>query len=234
MKGDTIMYDYKIGIIDEDIADIEYIERTILINKPESIADEQVDFWRYPLPTEIENVYDSVVKDVVSKIINGEIHALIIDYQIIISATFLEGTEIFNKLSKIVPKFPLIMLSNMPDDCYSKEFVDADKVYSKRAFFKIKDSYSIEKVSNIFRNMDNYISQRSKLSAKLTEQLARLEKDGYSSETLQAIIATENLLDDFCPQEQSEVEKSLDLTDLRNAVEILQKAQKLVGEENED
>lgn len=82
--------------------------------------------------------------------------------------------------------------------------------------------------------MDNYISQRSKLSAKLTEQLARLEKDGYSSETLQAIIATENLLDDFCPQEQSEVEKSLDLTDLRNAVEILQKAQKLVGGENED
>ena len=31
-----------------------------------------------------------------------------------------------------------------------------------------------------------------------------------------------------------EVEKSLDLTDLRNAVEILQKAQKLVGGENED
>lgn len=228
------MYDYKIGIIDEDIADIEYIERTILINKPESITDEQVEFWRYPLPTDTENVYDSVVKDVVSKIMSGEIHALIVDYQIIISATFLEGTEIFNKLSKIVPKFPLIMLSNMPDDCYGKEFIDADKVYSKRAFFKITDSYSIEKVTNIFRNMDNYISQRSKLSARLAEQLARLEKDGYSSETLQAIIETENLLDDFCPQEQTAVEKSLDLTDLTNAVEILQKAQGLVGGENED
>ena len=96
------MYDYKIGIIDEDVADIEYIERTILINKPESITDEQVEFWRYPLPTETENVYDSVVKNVVSKIMSGEIHALIVDYQIIISATFLEGTEIFNKLSKIV------------------------------------------------------------------------------------------------------------------------------------
>ena len=227
------MYDYKIGIIDEDVADIEYIERTILINKPESITDEQVGFWRYPLPTETENVYDSVVKNVVSKIMSGEIHALIVDYQIIISATFLEGTEIFNKLSKIVPKFPLIMLSNMPDDCYNKEFVDADKVYSKRSFFKIKDSYSIEKVTNIFRNMDNYISQRPKLSARLTEQLARLEKDGYSSETLQAIIETESLLDSFCPQEQSTIEKSLDLTDLRSAVDLLEKAKDLIGGEDE-
>lgn len=228
------MYDYKIGIIDEDIADIEYIERTILINKPESITDEQVEFWRYPLPTETENVYDSVVKNVVGKIMSGEIHALIVDYQIIISATFLEGTEIFNKLSKIVPKFPLIMLSNMPDDCYSKEFVDADKVYSKRAFFKIKDSYSIEKVTNIFRNMDNYISQRSKLSARLTEQLALLEKDGYSPKTLQAIIETESLLDSFCPQEQSTIEKSLDLTDLRSAVDLLEKAKDLIGGEDEN
>ena len=228
------MYDYKIGIIDEDVADIEYIERTILINKPESITDEQVEFWRYPLPTETENVYDSVVKSVVSKIISGEIHALIVDYQIIISATSLEGTEIFNKLSKIVPKFPLIMLSNMPDDCYSKEFIDADKVYSKRAFFKIKDGYSIEKVTNIFRNMDNYISQRSKLSARLTEQLARLEKDGYSSETLQSIIETENLLDGFCPQQQSVIEKSLSLTDLKSAVDILEKAKGIIGGEDEN
>jgi hypothetical protein len=126
------------------------------------------------------------------------------------------------------------MLSNMPDDCYSKEFVDADKVYSKRAFFKIKDSYSIEKVKNIFRNMDNYISQRSKLSARLTEQLARLEKDGYSSETLQAIIETESLLDSFCPQEQSTIEKSLDLTDLRSAVDLLEKAKDLIGGEDEN
>ena len=228
------MYDYKIGIIDEDVADIEYIERTILINKPESITDEQVEFWRYPLPTETENVYDSVVKSIVSKIISGEIHALIVDYQIIISATSLEGTEIFNKLSKIVPKFPLIMLSNMPDDCYSKEFIDADKVYSKRAFFKIKDVYSIEKVTNIFRNMDNYISQRSKLSARLTEQLARLEKDGYSSETLQSIIETENLLDGFCPQQQSVIEKSLSLTDLKSAVDILEKAKGIIGGEDEN
>ena len=82
--------------------------------------------------------------------------------------------------------------------------------------------------------MDNYISQRSKLSARLTEQLARLEKDGYSSETLQAIIETESLLDSFCPQEQSTIEKSLDLTDLRSAVDLLEKAKDLIGGEDEN
>ena len=197
MKGDTLMYDYKIGIIDEDIADIEFIERTILINKPEHINDDQVNFWRYSLPNEEADVYDSVVKSVLSKIINDEIQALIVDYKIIISATTLEGTEIFKKLSEIVPKFPLVMLSNMPEDCYGKEFVDADKIYSKRNFFKIEEDYSIEKVLNIFRNIDNYMSQRAKLSTQLFEQLQQLGTNGYSQETLQAIIETENLLDYF-------------------------------------
>lgn len=234
MKGDTLMYDYKIGIIDEDIADIEFIERTILINKPEHINDDQVNFWRYSLPNEEADVYDSVVKSVLSKIINDEIQALIVDYKIIISATTLEGTEIFKKLSEIVPKFPLVMLSNMPEDCYGKEFVDADKIYSKRNFFKIEEDYSIEKVLNIFRNIDNYMSQRAKLSTQLFEQLQQLGTNGYSQETLQAIIETENLLDDFCPQEQSSIEKSLDLTNLKSAVELLEKAQRMIGENDED
>lgn len=228
------MYDYKIGIIDEDIADIEYIERTILVNKPKHINDDQVCFWRYPLPSEVNGIYDSVVKSVVSKIIDDEIQALIVDYKIIISATTLEGTEIFKKLSEIVPKFPLVMLSNMPDDCYGKEFVDADKIYSKKNFFKIEEEYSVEKVLNIFRNIDNYVSQRAKLSTQLFEQLQLLGNNGYSQETLQSLIETENLLDDFCPQEQSSIEKSLDLTNLKSAVELLEKAQKMVGGNDEN
>lgn len=228
------MHEYRIGIIDEDVADIEYIERTILVNKPENINEEQISFWRYPLPSEANIVYDSVVKSVISKIISNEIQALIVDYKIIISTTALEGTEIFKKLTETVPKFPLVMLSNMPDDCYGKEFVDADKIYSKRNFFKISEEYSVEKVSNIFRNIDNYASQRAKLSTKLLEQLQVLGDKGYSQETLQAIIETENLLDDFCPQEQSSVEKSLDLSNLKSAVDLLERAKKMVGGNDEN
>ncbi len=229
-----IMYEYSIGIIDEDIADIQFIERTILINKPDSISEENISFWRYPLPTDTSEVYQSVAKSVIEKIEENEIQALIIDYKIIISSIFLEGTEIFKILSEIVPKFPIIMLSNLEDDCYKKEFVDADKVYSKRNFFKIEEDYSKEKVFNIFRNIDNYINQRTRWSSKLLEHLHTLGEKGYSEELLQSIIEAENILDDFCPQKQSSIEKSLEIRSLKNAVDLLEKANDLVGGTDED
>ena len=107
------MYKYKIGIVDEDPCDMDFIERTILENKPDNVQEEQIDFWRCPFPTESENVYDSVVKLIIEKITKEEIQALIVDYKIIISAKSLEGAQIFKRLVEIVPKFPLVMLSNV-------------------------------------------------------------------------------------------------------------------------
>ena len=48
------------------------------------------------------------------------------------------------------------------------------------------------------------------------------------------IIETENLLDGFCPQQQSVIEKSLSLTDLKSAVDILEKAKGIIGGEDEN
>jgi len=223
------MYKYKIGIVDEDPCDMDFIERTILENKPDNVQEEQIDFWRCPFPTESENVYDSVVKLIIEKITKEEIQALIVDYKIIISAKSLEGAQIFKRLVEIVPKFPLVMLSNVPNECYEKEFIDADKVYSKKEFFKLEEDYSIEKVRNIFRNIDKYDSLRSKLSTQLAAQLNRLESDEYSPEVLQSVIETEKLLDDFVPQQQTTVEKTLKVADLKNVVELLEEANKLIG-----
>lgn len=223
------MYKYKIGIVDEDPCDMDFIERTILENKPDNVQEEQIDFWRCPFPTESENVYDSVVKLIIEKITKEEIQALIVDYKIIISAKSLEGAQIFKRLVEIVPKFPLVMLSNVPNECYEKEFIDADKVYSKKEFFKLEEDYSIEKVRNIFRNIDKYDSLRSKLSTQLAAQLNRLESNEYSPEVLQSVIETEKLLDDFVPQQQTTVEKTLKVADLKNVVELLEEANKLIG-----
>ncbi len=208
---------------------MDFIERTILENKPDNVQEEQIDFWRCPFPTESENVYDSVVKLIIEKITKEEIQALIVDYKIIISAKSLEGAQIFKRLVEIVPKFPLVMLSNVPNECYEKEFIDADKVYSKKEFFKLEEDYSIEKVRNIFRNIDKYDSLRSKLSTQLAAQLNRLESNEYSPEVLQSVIETEKLLDDFVPQQQTTVEKTLKVADLKNVVELLEEANKLIG-----
>lgn len=223
------MYKYKIGIVDEDPYDMDFIERTILENKPDNVQEEQIDFWRCPFPTVSENVYDSVIKLIIEKITKEEIQALIVDYKIIISAKSLEGAQIFKRLLELVPKFPLVMLSNVPNECYEKEFIDADKVYSKKEFFKLEQDYSIEKVRNIFRNIDKYDSIRSKLSTQLAAQLNRLESSEYSPEVLQSVIETEKLLDDFVPQQQTTVEKTLKVADLKNVVELLEEANKLIG-----
>ncbi len=228
------MNKYVIGIIDEDNEDIDYIKRTIFINKPENVGDAQVDFVEYTLDATSDSLTDIIVNSAIEDIVDANIQALIVDYKIIVSSTLLEGTEIFKRITDIVSKFPIIILSNVPSDCYSKEFVDADKVYSKTNFFKVEEDYSKEKTLNIFRNMDNYVSQRAKLSTKLTDQLSNLTNGEYSEENLKAIVETETLLDAFFPQNQSSVEKALDVSDLKGAVDLLEQVKGLLGGENED
>ena len=82
--------------------------------------------------------------------------------------------------------------------------------------------------------MDNYTAQRAKLSTKLANHLSLLETQGYSVQTLKDIIETEKLLDNFFPQHQSTVEKELNVSDLKNAVELLREANDLLGGQNEN
>ena len=228
------MYNYIIGIIDEDLEDIQDIKRTIIVNKPENIADDRIDFELYTIPENASGLTDDIAKAVINDIVSEKIQVLIVDYKIIVSTALVEGTEIFRRISETVPKFPIIILTNVPEDCYKKEFVDADKVYSKGQFFKLEESYSKEKTLNIFRNMDNYVTQRSKLSTKLANHLSLLEKQGYSEQTLKDIIETEKMLDNFFPQQQTTVEKDLNVTELKNAVELLREANDLLGGQNEN
>lgn len=222
------MNNYVIGIIDEDTVDIQYIERTVLINKPEEIQDFQVKFATYCLDGYREDFYEKIVLDAIEDIINEKIQMLIIDYKIIVSSNNLEGTEIFKRINEMVPKFPVVILSNLPQSCYEKEFIDADKIYSKKDFFKIDKEYSKQKTFNLFKNMDNYISQRAKISVQLSEQLEKLKGDDYSEDNLRELMKTEDMLDKFYPQQKSTAERLLDISDLRDAVNSLEKANKLL------
>ena len=232
--GEKKMDNYKIGIIDEDEADVQSIERTILENVPDSIKEEQVSFWHSDLLSNTARLSDEIFSQVIEKIENNDIQILIVDYKIIVNSTLIEGTDIFRRVEELVPKFPLILLSNLPKDCYSKDFVDADKVYTKREFFKLEENYAKEKTEIMFRNMRNYVARRDNLSAKLSVCLTNLEKNGYCEQTLKDIIETENMLDCFCPQQQSIVEKQLDIDELKSAVDLITKAKKLLGGDDEN
>lgn len=221
---------YVIGIIDEDDVDVDNIKRSIIINKPEDVIEDNIAFLVYPLDGSAERIPEKLEKQIIEDIIDESVSALIIDYKIVVSSTSIEGTEIFKKIVEQVPLFPVIILSNLPNDCYEKTFVDADKVYAKRYFFKIEEQYSKEKTLNIFRNMDHYTEQRAKLSTQLNEQLIELQKNDYNEELLKQIATTEDKLDKLAPQGKSTIEKKLNFSDLKDAVKLLAKANELLGE----
>ena len=227
----VIMNMYYIGIIDEDMDEVLDIKRTILVNKPVSISEDQIQFVDYSFPSDTATFSQVISDAVIEDIKNSKIHVLIVDYRIIIESTLIDGTEIFNKISSFVPKFPMLILTNVPDDCY-KSFVDADKVYSKRSFFKIEENYSIEKTLNIFRNIDNYKKHCASLTATLDEQLLKLEGQGYTPDVFQRILSLEKALGDYLPQEQSMVEKELNISELKEAVILLKEANHLLDGEN--
>ena len=228
------MIEYFFGIIDESADEILDIERTILINKPTSIAEEQIHFFEFELSEDAKKLSKEVSDAVIDSISAGSIQSLIIDYKIIVQSELVEGTEIFKKISSLVPKFPLVLLTNVPNACYQKEYVDADKVYSKQAFFKVDEDYSKQKTYNLFKNIENYCSVRSRLDVSLQEALISFEESGYTQAVFQRIIELEQKLNEYSPQELSRIEEALDINELQEAVRLIQEANELLGETNED
>ena len=144
------MKKYTIGIIDEDLKDVDAIKRTIWFNKPDQVDEKEIEFVDYNVFVESDDIIDEMVEKALCAIVEDAIRLLIVDYKIIVSSSLIEGSEIFRRLEEVVPKFPIVILSNVPDTCYGIKFVDADKVYAKGQFFKIEEGYSKEKTSNLF------------------------------------------------------------------------------------
>lgn len=155
---------------------------------------------------------------------------MIIDYKIIVQSELVEGTEIFERISSLIPRFPVVLLTNVPNACYSKDYVDADKIYSKYGFFKVDEDYSKEKTRNLFNNIEKYHANRSKLDISLKEALVNLESTGYTQELYQRIVYLERALDEYTPQQMSQVEKALDIKDIQQVVQLIQEAKGILGE----
>ncbi len=223
--------DYCIGIIDEDSAEVGNIQRTIIENKPHDVLEDEIYFCIYPLSENAGQLTEAVVATAINDIIDKSIQALIIDYQILVDSELVKGTDIFQQITEVARKFPTVILTNRPEDCYAIASVDADKVYNKRYYFKLEDDYAAEKTANIFRNIRHYNEQRASLAAKHNEHLENLRRDGCDAEILQSIIMIEKQLNDYSPQEQNILDHQLDLSELREAVQLLQNADSLLEEQ---
>lgn len=218
-----------IGLIDDDEKDIRYIRRTIKIIAQQLGIREKYSFKNYQLVDDEKKLINQVIEEVITDIKDYNITCLIIDYKIMIETVKMEGTDILQAIQECVPKFPVIILTGVVDESKEKDFVDADKVYTKKEFFKMEE-YSKEKVGNIFDSMRKYVKQRDVLSGKMREYQEKIDTDALSVEMLRDIDCIEQKLGEFMPVESLQTDLILDEERLKDIVKLIDKANRMCDE----
>lgn len=215
---------YSIGLIDDEESQLKAMRRTIKTNAPRSV---EYDFKSYSLSQESGKLVEEVFQNVMRDIINEEIACLIIDYKIMVKTTKVKGTDIFRKIKEVVPKFPIILLTEVVEESIEPDFVDADKVYKKREFFKLEEEYSKDKVYNIFDSMRKYVAQRDSLKLTLISLKDRLVK-GNETDKLKEVLKVENEIANFLPIDQTQIDRIFDEDKAKRIVALIEKANNLL------
>ncbi len=217
---------YIIGLIDDEESQLSKIRRTIKTNAKQ---DEKYDFKSYLISENANDVVSDVFDEVINDIKALKLSSLIVDYKIILKTYKIKGTDIFKRIKEEVPKFPVIILTEVVEESTEPDFVDADKVYKKKDFYKIESEYSKEKVFNIFDSMRKYVGQRDRLQLTIDDLKQKLTKGSSEREAVVSdILALESQLDDFVPTEQSQIDKVFDERKAKEIVSLIEKANALL------
>ena len=113
----------------------------------------------------------------------------------------------------------------------SKEsnYTDADKVYAKKVFLNPELDETKELVKNIILNMMRYVTNRKDLEARLTLELQKLEADRENTKIIEEIVKIENELSKYKQTYQTTIDTALEMDDLKEAFELLNKYENLLG-----
>lgn len=217
---------YIIGLIDDEESQLRMIRRTIKTNAK---IDEDYDFKSYLVSDNAIDFVTDIFEEVINDIKELKLSSLIVDYKIIVKTSKIKGTDIFKRIKEEVPKFPVIILTEVVEESTEPEFIDADKVYKKKDFYKIESEYSKEKVFNIFDSMRKYIDQRDKLQLTIDDLKQKLAEGSMGREAISSILALESQLDDFVPTDQSQIDKVFDEDKAKDIVALIEKANALLG-----
>lgn len=214
---------YRIGLIDDEPSELMKIRRTIKVNAPQNV---EFDFKSYDIPEKKEEAIEKICEQVIGDIEEMSITALIIDYKIMVKALKVQGTDILKRINEVVPRFPIIILTERVEESIQPDHVDADKVYKKKDFFKLAEDYSKEKITHIFDSMAKYVKQRDELSVMLFELKKKLENGDRT--VIEEVLMLEEKLDDFVPMEQTQIDRTYDADRMKHIVELITEANKLM------
>lgn len=213
---------YRIGIIDDVPGDRMDIQVAIW----DTCSDkDSVEFKEYEL---LRRKKDSILQEIIYDVTEGEIQALIVDFRLDTTADVIEGWEIVEFVHNEVPEFPMVILTHAPVEGKESPYTDADKVYAKKVFLKTSSPESQTMVENIFLNIKRYIENRKKLEADLEAELMKLDKNSTDEEVLRHVMDLETKLKGYKKMNQTTVDTSSDLKELKTLLDELEKCEELL------
>lgn len=218
---------YVIGIIDDEESSVRKIRMAIKDNKPNNI---EVDFKEYLVDNQekfrIKELSNRILKD----IRDNEIITLIVDEKIIRNSTELEGSKLFNEIKKQVDKFPMIMLTNWPEDVENTYLIDPDKIYKKIDFFDLDSDKSKEQIKKIFINAKLYKENRESLERNIKKLEEEITERGTTetADTISELVDNEEKLNQLKPTDYTQIEKYMKPDEIREVLDILKKANDLM------
>lgn len=208
---------FTIGIIDDVQSERDDIQVSIRDNFLDS---SNIDFKEYLIEGRSkEELLDEIRND----IIENTISLLIVDFRLDTTAKIIAGREILDFMHEETPEFPVIVLTNVPDESKTSDSTDPDKVYAKKTFLNPSLPETKEQVRNMQLHMEKYMKHRQNLEAELAVALNKYQKDKDADNVMGKIVTIENKLSKYKQIYQSAIDKDVNVSNLEKAFEILEK-----------
>lgn len=208
---------FYIGMIEDDLA--EASSAMLSLNENSDQIEEQ-SFKIYPLMKK-ENFKKELFENITEDIKDNRIQGLIVDYKLDTMDEVLEGIEVVNFVHELVPEFPVIILTNVPDTSKKNDKVDPDKVYAKEVFLNNEKEETRDMVYNIVRNLERYVKKRVELETRREQLLNCVVDNAQENETYGELLETEKELNKYTPIGMTEIDNTYKVDDMKEALELL-------------
>lgn len=212
---------FTIGIIDDVQSERDDIQVSIMDNFSDV---SNVTFKEYLIEGRSK---EELLDEIRADIINDKINLLVVDFKLDTKKTIIAGWEILDFMHEETPDFPVVILTNAPDESKNSESTDADKIYAKKTFLNPELPETKEQVHNMQLNMEKYIKHRRELEAKLNVAINKYHNGIDADSVTGEIVEIENKLSRYKQIYQSSVDKNIDIKNLESAFEILNKLKTL-------
>ena len=214
---------FVIGIIDDVQNERDDIQVSILDNLSDVL---DVSFKEYLIEGRSK---EELLYEIRTDIIN----LLVVDFKLDTKEKIISGSEIIEFMHEETPDFPVVILTNAPDESKNSESTDADKIYAKKTFLNPELRETKEQVHNMQLHMEKYIKHRRELEAKLNIAINKYHNVKDVDSVTAEIVEIENKLSRYKQIYQSAVEKNIDIKNLESAFDILNKLKAMEEDENE-